>query len=238
MAALCLTERQPGLLLVGYRFNLNGVHFSWNSDMESTRWGDRAAKRRNILRAARQLLDEGGFDAVSIRRVAECAGVSPGTVYTQFARKEELFATLYVERLEVFLAEVEAMASETGDLEQLAMQMGRRYVDVYATFGRELDAWSMMVAPQDWPEALVRQLMDVTLRLLGQIDRVARELGLQSLPAETRRKAGALFWSTLNGLAEQYSGVRHRLHGVPLDEMLAFATRVLVAGLRDIAERE
>lgn len=206
--------------------------------MESTRWGDRAAKRRNILGAARQLLEEDGFDAVSMRRVADRAGVSSGTVYTQFARKEELFATLYMERLEGFLADVEKTAAETEDLERLAVEMGRRYVDIYATFGRELDAWSMMVAPQDWPEELVRQLMNVTLRLLGQIDRVARGLGLHSLPESTRRKAGALFWSTLNGLAEQYSGVRHRLHGVPLDEMLAFAARVLVAGLRDIAERE
>lgn len=206
--------------------------------METTRWGDRAAKRRNILRAARQLLDEGGFAAVNIRRVAECAGVSSGTVYTQFARKEELFATLYVERLEAFLADVERTAAQTGDLEALAVAMGRRYVEIYAVFGRELDAWSMMVGPEDWPEELVQRLMSVTLRLLGQIDLVAREFGLESLPESIRRKAGALLWSTLNGLAEQYSGVRHQLHLVPLEDMLAFAARVLVAGLRDISQQE
>lgn len=206
--------------------------------MESTRWGDRAAKRRNILGAARQLLAQGGFAAVNIRRVAQRAGVSPGTVYTQFARKEELFATLYVERLEGFLTDVEKAAAERDDLERLAVEMGRRYVDIYATFGRELDAWSMMVAPEDWPESLVRQLMQVTLRLLGQIDLLARELDLDSLPEPVRRKAGALLWSTLNGLAEQYSGVRHQLHRVPLDEMLAFAARVLVAGLRELSQQE
>lgn len=113
------------------------------------------------------------------------------------------------------------------------MEMGRRYVAIYATFGRELDAWSMMVAPDDWPESLVRQLMQVTLRLLGQIDLLARELDLDSLPESVRRKVGALLWSTLNGLAEQYSGVRHQLHRVPLDEMLAFAARMLgAAGAR------
>lgn len=203
--------------------------------MEATKWGDRAAKRRNILDAARQLLAEGGFAAVNIRRVAERAGVSPGTVYTQFARKEELFATLYVERLEGFLAEVEAIAEDTEDLEALAVEMGRRYVAIYATFGRELDAWSMMVSPDQWPPELVQRLMQVTLCLLGRIDLLAREPGLETLSPELRRKAGVLLWSTLNGMAEQYSGVRHQLHLVPLDDMLAFTARVMISGLKTVS---
>jgi AcrR family transcriptional regulator len=203
--------------------------------MAATQWGDRTGKRRNVLAAARTLLDEQGPDELSMRRVAERAGVSPGTVYTLFAHKEELFATLYVERLEHFLAEVEWTAREQTGPEELVVAMGRRYVAIYATFGRRLDAWSMMVEREQWPAELVERLTQVTLKLLGCIEWLTRGFGLETMPADVRRRAGPLLWATLNGLAEQYSGVRHELHGLALDDLLTFSARVLVAGLRDLS---
>lgn len=203
--------------------------------MTATQWGDRTGKRRNVLAAARALLDEQGPDEFSMRRVAERAGVSPGTVYTLFQHKEELLATLYVERLERFLAEVEWTARDQTRPEELVVAMGRRYVDIYATFGRRLDAWSMMVEREQWPAELVERLMQVTLKLLDCIEWLTRGFGLEALPTEVRRRAAPLLWATLNGLAEQYSGVRHELHGLALDDMLTFSARVLVAGLQDLS---
>lgn len=204
--------------------------------MGVTQWGDRTGKRREILAAARTLLEQDGLDALSIRRVADQAEVSPGTVYTLFRHQEELFATLYVERLERFLAEVEWMARDQPDPEDLVVAMGRRYVAIYATFGRRLDAWSMMVEREQWPSELVDRLTHVTLELLGCVDWLTRGFGLESMPAAMRRRAGPLLWATLNGLAEQYSGVRHELHGLALDDMFTFSARVLVAGLKTMAQ--
>src|SRR5436309_3086433 len=59
-----------------------------------SKWGDREARRRDILAAARALLERGGYERLSIRAVADRAGVSPGTVYTYFAGRESLWATL------------------------------------------------------------------------------------------------------------------------------------------------
>ncbi len=204
--------------------------------MGVTRWGDRNGKRRNILAAARTLLEQDGLDALSIRRVADQAGVSPGTVYTLFEHQEELFATLYVERLERFLAEVEWMARDEADPEQLVVAMGRRYVAIYATFGRRLDAWSMMVERDQWPAELVERLSHVTLELLGCVEWLTRGFGLERMSADVRRRAGPLLWATLNGLAEQFSGVRHELHGLELDDLFVFSARVLVAGLRTLTD--
>lgn len=206
--------------------------------MTAAPWGDRTTKRRNVLAAARTLLARQGLDGVSIRRVAEQAGVSPGTVYTLFAHKEELFATLYVEHLERFLAEVEWNQRDHRDPEQLVVDMGRRYVDLYATFGRRLDAWSMVVERDQWPAELVERVMHVTLGLLDRIEILTRGFGLDTMPEAIRRRAAPLLWATLNGLAEQYSGVRHELHGLPLEDMLVFSARVLVAGLGTLSAQD
>jgi AcrR family transcriptional regulator len=50
----------------------------------------KAATRASILQAAYQLFLERGFDAVSVREIADQADVSPTTVFTHFPQKEAL----------------------------------------------------------------------------------------------------------------------------------------------------
>jgi AcrR family transcriptional regulator len=50
----------------------------------------KAATRAAILQAAYQLFLERGFDAVSVREIADLADVSPTTVFTHFPQKEAL----------------------------------------------------------------------------------------------------------------------------------------------------
>jgi AcrR family transcriptional regulator len=50
----------------------------------------KAATRASIAQAARELFLERGFDAVSVREIADRADVSPTTVFTHFPHKEAL----------------------------------------------------------------------------------------------------------------------------------------------------
>lgn len=50
----------------------------------------KAATRASILQASYQLFLERGFDAVSVREIADLADVSPTTVFTHFPQKEAL----------------------------------------------------------------------------------------------------------------------------------------------------
>jgi AcrR family transcriptional regulator len=50
----------------------------------------KAATRAAIVRAAHELFLERGFDAVSVREIADRADVSPTTVFTHFPHKEAL----------------------------------------------------------------------------------------------------------------------------------------------------
>lgn len=65
------------------------------SRLEST-----AATRRSLLNAARELLNEGGPQAVTLREVGARAAVSRGAAYRHFADKESLVAAVGTESWE------------------------------------------------------------------------------------------------------------------------------------------
>lgn len=51
--------------------------------------------RERLLRAAQELIEEGGYGAASVAAIAERAGVAAGTLYRHFDSKEGLFAELF-----------------------------------------------------------------------------------------------------------------------------------------------
>lgn len=65
------------------------------------------ATRERVLAAARDLFEEVGYDAATIRAVATKAGVSVGSVFTSFAGKAELLSQVMQDRLSALYAELE-----------------------------------------------------------------------------------------------------------------------------------
>lgn len=64
--------------------------------------------RENLLAAGRKLLEEGGFDSVSIAQIAKLAGCSVGAFYFSFRDKEAYFRFL----LDSVFAEIQARSKE------------------------------------------------------------------------------------------------------------------------------
>jgi AcrR family transcriptional regulator len=93
-----------------------------------TRWGDKEARRRDILDAARELLERDGYERLSVRDVARGAGVSLGTVYNYFESREGLFAALYAERLEQFNAEIAPLCAQADSPEALFVGIADCYL--------------------------------------------------------------------------------------------------------------
>ena len=106
--------------------------------------------RERLLAAARALIEEGGYGAVSVVAIAERAGVAAGTLYRHFASKEELFVEVF---RTVCGGEERAMRA-AGE----AMDPGAPAVDrlqtVLATFARRALrnprlAWALLAEPVD-----------------------------------------------------------------------------------------
>jgi AcrR family transcriptional regulator len=88
--------------------------------------------RQDILDAARELFVEHGYDAVSMRRIADRIEYSPTTIYLYFRDKADLFDCLCAETLELLVQRLSSHTEEvrTGEDPVAALRAGlRAYVD-------------------------------------------------------------------------------------------------------------
>jgi AcrR family transcriptional regulator len=69
---------------------------------------DKDLRRAHLVEAATQLFASADYDAVTIARVAEAAGVAKGTAYIYFATKEALFLELVRAELTLWLEDLVA----------------------------------------------------------------------------------------------------------------------------------
>lgn len=105
-----------------------------------TRTEAAAATRRALVRAASDLLDEGGPEAVTLRAVGSRAGVSRGAPYGHFDNKEHLLTQLAVNAWASLADTVVQLRAERGfapsaRLERAVLaliEVGRRQPHLYA----------------------------------------------------------------------------------------------------------
>ncbi len=192
----------------------------------TTRWGDREARRRDILDAGRALLREQGLAALQMRQVAKHAGIGLGTVYTYFSTKESLYAAMYADRLDQMLGELEPALAAPTDLEELFVQVAAAYRDVYAEFGQELDILQALERVTEFDAAAGAELATAAGRLLGALATIIADAG-----AEEPELSLVVLWSTVTGLANHFTGPRHGLHNQSWDTTVRFAARTFVRAL-------
>lgn len=87
--------------------------------------------REEILAAARDLFVKEGYESVSLRKIAERVGCSPGTIYLYYADKAAILNAICIETFARLDKRMEAIAQDPGDpLERL-----RRGARAYMQFG-------------------------------------------------------------------------------------------------------
>jgi AcrR family transcriptional regulator len=70
-----------------------------------------SAKRAVLIEKALEVFGERGFRGTTIKRIAGRAGLAPGSVYTYFKDKEELFRSTLDEGWEAFLSSLDELAA-------------------------------------------------------------------------------------------------------------------------------
>jgi len=71
-------------------------------------------RTREILAAARRLLQGRGVEAVTMEEIAAATGVAKGTIYLYFQGKEDLIQALIAQVGELMLADIEAIVEGSG----------------------------------------------------------------------------------------------------------------------------
>jgi AcrR family transcriptional regulator len=209
-----------------------------------TKWGDRQQRRIDILEAARARIADGGYLALNMRDLAAGAGVSPGTLYSYFATKEELFATLYAEAIRAYTEAFAPVADADMGLADLLREVIVRHLDLYRTYGRHFTLWSAMRhdphpdtgAAANFPRELIVELRAATIEhnklLMGAI-RAAAARDERAVVDE--KLVPSFVWSTLNGLADHFISERSSLDRFPAERLIRFSAERLVLAITEPA---
>ncbi len=130
-----------------------------------------ADKRARILKAARDLVADGGWSAAQVDQVAIKSGVATGTVYRYWSSKSELCAEIVatVSTREVGIVRVIADADDT-PVEKLTSAI--RIFASRALQGRHL-AWALIAEPVDPEVETVR--LEYRAQLAHCFERILRE---------------------------------------------------------------
>ena len=161
---------------------------------------ERLDARQSILATARELFLLKGFEATTIRNIAEKIEYSPSTIYQHFKDKNEIFYTIHSEAFAELVRYLNASEMHKNPMDQL-IALGQIYIQ-FALENPELyDLMFIMEAPIDflnyledanWTEGKIAfdYLKSVIANCIQQ--GLIKETDLESL--------SYLIWSTVHGL--------------------------------------
>lgn len=161
---------------------------------------ERLDTRQSILATARALFLLKGFEATTIRNIAEKIEYSPSTIYQHFKDKNEIFYTLHTESFLELVKQMKRSELHENPLEQL-ISLGKIYIQ-FAEDNPELyDLMFIMEAPIDF-----LNLLDETQWIEGKtafdyLKSVFSACIDKGLIKETDVDSLAyLIWSTVHGM--------------------------------------
>ena len=189
--------------------------------------------RDDLLRISRELLDEGGPDALSMREVARRAGCTHQAPYHYFANREAILAALIeagFDELANRLCEAHDLV-ETEDLRTVAEASGNAYVEFALT---NPGVFRIMFRRDMCDPARFPGIQVASRRTYDELGRLARiNFGERAI-----REHETALWASVHGLAVLL------LDGLMADELpaledrLAYARRVNRLGCEVMLGRE
>jgi AcrR family transcriptional regulator len=159
--------------------------------------------REELISACLALIAAEGIAAVSLRRVAREAGVSPGAPYHHFADRAALLAAISTQGFMLLAARLEdARASATGPADALGALLG-----AYVGFAREQPAYFTLMfrpelsKPEKHPEA--QAAGESALGVLIEVVADCQRAGVAA--AGDAAALAAMAWALGTGLASLWS---------------------------------
>jgi AcrR family transcriptional regulator len=147
--------------------------------------------RDDILAAAGDLFATEGYPSVSIRKIADRVGCSPGTIYLHFEDKEAILSAICLETFVKLDKRMEAIRNDQGDPLERLRRGGRAYIQFaldhphhyVVTFGtggaaqsRSQEAHSAGAGSFDCLRHCVRQCVDAGRLRKSDVEELAQSL--------------------------------------------------------------
>ncbi len=196
---------------------------------------EREQRKNDILDTARTLLFEKGLHATTINQIAKRAELSVGTIYFYYDSKEDLYAALQLEGLEI----LGGMIREAGLASSSPEEKIRAIARVYLRFSMEHNNYFEII---DYflssPETIFSQ--DLKTRIDGQGNRsvavlaeaIAEGIGTGLCREVDPRTQAIILWGTLHGMLHFRKLQRTILADVDHETVYMEAVEHFINGLR------
>lgn len=138
----------------------------------------KAETRNRVLDAARTLFAKKGYEAVTIRMIADEAGIAVGSVFTTFASKSDVLAAIVAEELAFHVGDIDAALDGVGGaLARLRALFAALYAyhDRHAALLLQAQSHSWVRGPD--AERAVRRALVPTMQRLERILMEGQEAG-------------------------------------------------------------
>ncbi|MFH1981781.1 MAG: TetR/AcrR family transcriptional regulator [Pseudomonadota bacterium] len=206
--------------------------------LKERRKREKSERRGQIMAAARSLLFDKGLAATSINQIAKRAELGVGTIYFYFQSKEELFAVLQVEGLQLLLERIASACEKHADpaarLKAAAMVYLEfsndqlRYFDVINYF---LSAPEVLLSAE-----LKRRVDQKSADILAAIaDIVTAGVNDGMFRPMDADETAILFWGSIHGLVQFRKLESTALNGRSHTSIFSRAVDHLLSGLKSPA---
>ncbi len=185
-------------------------------------------RRGELVRVAARLFREKGFDATTVRDIAQAAGMRSGSPFYHFASKQELLAAVMEEGLRQGLERTEGVLAEAAlpARERLARLVRTQYAILHET-GSDF----IPVMLYDWrslPDAHKRRIVGLKDRYDALWQRTVDDLHREGALGIDPKLARLMILGAINFTATWYRPGARAAGSVGLDELAVQTTRLFL----------
>jgi TetR/AcrR family transcriptional repressor of mexJK operon len=182
---------------------------------ELVRTKNKSDKYSSIKKAAKECFLENGYSETTIRDIADRAEVSPGTIYSYFKSKKELFDSLNIPEMKLVRPEYERKRSETlkaalvvfGEkgfdgttMDEIANAVGISKATLYLYFDSKEDLFAQVLRESSF-NTYSKKIKKNVNRNISNWEEDVKEIGRSYLQISNQPERIALFRSVIRDSA-------------------------------------
>lgn len=166
---------------------------------------EREQRKSQILDTARALLFEKGLNATSINQIAKRAELSVGAIYFYYKSKEDLYAALQVEGLELLNQTIRESVQESSSPEENIRNIAMAYLKFSEEHKNYFDIINYFLAS---PEPIFSPELKIQVDERGKdnlailTDTIREGIHNGLFKAVDPRRQAIILWSTLHGMIQ------------------------------------
>jgi len=192
-------------------------------------------RRRLILDKATDLFQKNSFAGVTLDDIASAIEFSKGTIYNHFGSKEEIYASILVEHLNILLSCLKEAARTGRDTHERLRNSMKAYVRFYREHREYFKLLFFIDLVSDHyriPDALLKEIRTLKIACLLELQNVVRE-GVRSGELEGGRPAAQVsmvMWGMINGIIQLVESRQFKEED--LDRLIGLGFEIVLGGLK------